>query len=407
MWKLGIGGAKTGAKMLFGGDKGAATQATELLGNLRGLAAKVGQIASYVDGIIPEEHRATFESALSTLRTAAPVSPPEAIRALVLEEFGRPPEALFAAFEVTPFASASIGQVHRATTHSGDNVAVKIQHPGVDRAILGDLDNAKIVESMVGIGTRRIGSKEALGEIRERFLEELDYSLEARRQRQFAALFSDQPSIRIPKIYDELSTKRVLTSAFCTGLTLEEACQKSEPERRAYCETLWRFVFTGNLIGGMFNADPHPGNYLFNENGAVTFLDFGCVQPLSKEHVALAVEMHRDALRRDEAAFAVSVRALLGTSPGRYEDWALAFSRRCFEPIFASPFKMDRAYTTSLVHTMVDLKKLLPSKNIGYVPLPPGMLFMNRLQFGFYSVLARFAVATDYAALEADILRPR
>jgi predicted unusual protein kinase regulating ubiquinone biosynthesis (AarF/ABC1/UbiB family) len=402
--KLGFGGAKTGARLLFGGHKGAAAQAADMLGNLRGLAAKVGQIASYVDGIIPEEHRAVFDVALGALRNAAPVSPPAAIRALVIAELGRPPEEIFARFDITPFASASIGQVHRATTHAGEDVAVKIQHPDIELAVRADLDNAKLMESMIGFSTRRIGSKEALAEIRERFLEELDYALEAKRQAQFAALFANEPKIRIPKVLTALSSKRVLTSEFVTGMTLDEAVTRSEAERVAHCETLWRFVFSGNLIGGMFNADPHPGNYLFGTAGVVTFLDFGCVQPLPADHVAKARQLHRDAIARDESAFVTSVRALLHTVPGVYEDWAIAYSRACFAPMFAAPFTIDRAYSTSLVTRMVELRRILPRKDTGYVPLRPGMLFMNRLQFGFYSVLARFAVAVDYAAVEAQIL---
>ncbi len=393
--RLGIGGLATGARMLVTGDsESAAQQALQMMGTLRGMAAKAGQIASYVDGLVPEEHRAAFEKTLGTLRAAAPTSSPKAIRARVEEELGAPIEQRFAAFEEYPFASASIGQVHRATLFDGTQVAVKVQHPGIDEAMRGDLDNASLIESMVGnLGARKIGSKQVIAEVRARFLEELDYCLEADHQEFFTNLFTGDATISIPRIVRSHSARRVLTSVLHHGADLDTAAKAPEALRRSYAETLWRFVFGGNLVGGRFNADPHPGNYLFNDDGVITFLDFGCVQPLDPTHLGYARKLHRAALARDEVAFRLHARDLLGTQPGLYEDWAIDYSRKCFEPVFESPFMMTRDYVRGLVTGMQTMKRdVMFKKGANFVPLPPGMLFMNRLQFGFYSVLARLEV---------------
>ncbi len=195
----------------------------------------------------------------------------------------------------------------------------------------------------------------------------------------------------------------MLTSALHHGLDLDAAAAAPAERRAGYAATLWRFVFTGNLVGGMFNADPHPGNYLFREDGEVTFLDFGCVQVLAD--VGLARHLHRAAVDRDEDGFRRTARELLGTRRGRYEDWALQFSRDCFEPLFASPFRFTRDYTLALSASMARMKRdVMFKKDSNFTPLPAGMLFMNRLQFGFYSVLARLDVTVDYAELERAIL---
>ena len=399
-------GARAGAGLLLSkSGAGAADYAAEVLGTLRGLAAKVGQTLSYVDGIIPEAQRESYERALGKLRDAAPRSAPEAVRRVIEEELGAPLERLFASFDERPFASASIGQVHRATLEDGRAVAVKVQHPGIESAVESDLENASVMEGLVTtLGPKGVNAKAAYDEVAARFREELDYELEAERQGQFSRLHAGDPTIRIPEVIAQRSSRRVLTSELVEGLSFEAAMAESAEERERWAETLWRFVFKGNLVGGMFNADPHPGNYLFGPDGKITFLDFGCVQPISAERLPTARAMHIAALHKDEPGFAANTAVLLGTRGGEYGTRAVAYSRRCFEPMFGSPFHITRAYTTSLVNDLRELKRLFWAKDGSFVMLPPAMLFLNRLQFGFYSVLARLDVRVDYAGVERRFL---
>jgi predicted unusual protein kinase regulating ubiquinone biosynthesis (AarF/ABC1/UbiB family) len=395
-------GARAGAGLLLSkSGTNAAEYAADVLGTLRGLAAKVGQTLSYVDGIVPEAQRESYERALGKLRDATPRSAPDAVRRVIEEELGAPIERLFASFDERPFASASIGQVHRATLTDGRAVAVKVQHPGIASAIESDLENAGLMEGLVTtLGPKGMNAKAAYDEVAARFREELDYELEAERQAFFSRLHAGDPRIGIPAVIAERSSRRVLTSELVFGLGYEAALAAPEHDRRAWAETLWRFVFKGNLVGGMFNADPHPGNYLFGPDGRVTFLDFGCVQPISAERLPTARAMHLAALARDEHTFAEQAAVLLGTHGGEYGTRAVAYSRRCFEPMFGSPFHITRDYTTSLVTDLRALKRLFWAKDNSFVMLPPAMLFLNRLQFGFYSVLARLDATVDYASVE-------
>jgi len=407
--RLAAVGARTGASLIRGtsGADAAANKAAEMLGTLRGLAAKAGQMASYVDGMVPEAQREAYETAMRKLRTAAPTSSPAAIRARVEEDLGAPIDRLFVEWDEQPFASASIGQVHRARLEGGREVAVKVQHPGIENAVESDLENADALGGMVAVlGPKRLDPKAVLAELRARFTEELDYELEAERQRAFTTMHRGDPAIRIPEVIAERSSKRVLTSELVRGKTLEEASEADERIRERYADTLWRFVFKGNLVGGMFNADPHPGNYLFQDDGSIIFLDFGCVQPIEGDRLTLARELHLAAMRRDEAAFSEIAAKILLTEGGIYERMAVAYSRRCFEPIFASPYRITRTYAASLVEGIKEMKnEVLFKKDGNFVQLPPGMLFMNRLQFGFYSVLARLDVTIDYARVEEAFLR--
>ncbi|HTV17801.1 MAG TPA: AarF/UbiB family protein, partial [Polyangiaceae bacterium] len=229
-------GARSGGALLYQrGADAAARRAAEVLGNLRGLAAKVGQMASYVDGFVPEAQREHYQRALAQLQAAAPRSSPEAARALVERELGRSLEALFATWEPEPFASASIGQVHRAVLHDGRAVAVKVQHPGIEAAVESDLSNIGLIEGLVsGFGPKSLNAHEVYAVIRDRFREELDYRLEASQIAFFADLHRDDRQIHIPGVIASHSGQRVLSTELCTGMTLDEAAASDEPLRQKF-----------------------------------------------------------------------------------------------------------------------------------------------------------------------------
>ncbi|HEY6725181.1 MAG TPA: AarF/ABC1/UbiB kinase family protein [Polyangiaceae bacterium] len=401
-------GARTGASVLLSKRSAAtAERAAEVLGTLRGLPAKVGQMLSYVDGFLPESQRTAFEQAMQPLQRDAPTSSVDAVHALIEQELDAKLGDLFLEFRDEPIASASIGQVHWARLLDGREVAVKVQHARIDEAIESDLNNAGMLESVVSLlGPKAMNARAVLEVVRQRFREELDYTLEAERQRYFAEVHAGDSAIKIPRVIAERSSRRVLTTELARGASLAQAQGASVELRRQYAETLWRFVFKGYLVGGVFNADPHPGNYLFHPDGTVTFLDFGCVQPLEDTQLARARRVHHAALSGDAAGFERRIVELLELRGGKYQDVALDYTRQCFEPLFASPFHITRRYVAGLVQQIQELKQVMLARDKSFVPLPPHMVFMNRLQFGFYSVLARLDVEVDYRATELAFLGP-
>ncbi|MFO0558806.1 MAG: AarF/ABC1/UbiB kinase family protein [Polyangiales bacterium] len=400
-------GVKAGASLLKDKEgKDAAQHAAEVLGTMRGLAAKVGQMASYVDGVVPEGQKDAFEGALKKLRSMAPTSDPAEVRAVLEDSIGKKMEELFKDWDDKPIASASIGQVHKATLHDGTEVAVKVQHPGIDEAVESDLSNAGLLERMVAATAgSRFQTKEWLEVIRARFREELDYGLEAERQRRFAKLHEGDAKIHVPRVIDSHTAKHVLTTEFVRGLDFEDAQAASEADRKQWAEALWRFVFKGTLVGAMFNADPHPGNYIFQEGGRVAFLDYGCVQEIEPENQRNARKVHRAALEGDRKRFHQASMELMAMRAGPLADKALSYMDLNYQPLFETPFRVTKPFAALMVERMTEMAKMartLPEEH--FFTMPPEMFFMNRLQFGFYSVLARLDVEADYKGTEEAFL---
>ena len=173
-----------------------AKAALETMGNMKGALMKLGQIVSFMDEALPPE----YQEHLRALQCQAPPMSYDAVARVIREELGHDPERYFARFDETPLAAASIGQVHRGQLYDGTDVAVKVQYPGVDRAIAADLDNAGLLIALIGAVTPTLDAAPLVDELRSRLLEELDYRAEARNQSAFAALFAGHPRIVIPRV---------------------------------------------------------------------------------------------------------------------------------------------------------------------------------------------------------------
>jgi predicted unusual protein kinase regulating ubiquinone biosynthesis (AarF/ABC1/UbiB family) len=279
-----------------------ALKMASVLGEMKGAAMKIGQMASFIDiDFLPPEYREIYQQQLSKLRAKAPAMPWNKVRSVLDEEYeGKPLETLFSEFEQEAFAAASIGQVHRATLPDGRQVAVKVQYPGIADALESDLANAGILVRLAKALAPGLDAKAVAGEIRERVLEELDYEYEAQNQRAFARAYEGHPFIYVPRVHSKLSRRRVLVSDFVEGRDFEEVKKLPKDERDIFGEIVYRFCFGSIYHLQHFNADTHPGNYLLMEDGRVAFLDFGMTKRLSSDQIQLE-QRAIDAAGKDDA----------------------------------------------------------------------------------------------------------
>jgi predicted unusual protein kinase regulating ubiquinone biosynthesis (AarF/ABC1/UbiB family) len=288
-----------------------ALRIASVLGDMKGAAMKLGQLASFVDTeFLPEEYREVYQEQLAKLRTSAQSMPWKKVAKVLEEEYD--PERLdelFADFETEAFAAASIGQVHRATLHDGRTVAVKVQYPGIADALEADLRNAGTIIRLARAIAPGLDPKAIADELRERVLEELDYEYEAQNQRDFARAYRGHPFIYVPRVLSRLSRRRVLVSEYVEGLDFEAVKELPAEERDRFGEIVFRFCFGSIYHLQHFNADAHPGNYILMEgagndrsNAPVAFLDFGMTKKLDPEQIELEQRAVDAASRRDPEA---------------------------------------------------------------------------------------------------------
>ncbi|MEZ5155465.1 MAG: AarF/ABC1/UbiB kinase family protein [Solirubrobacterales bacterium] len=381
-----------------------AVQVAKQLGEMKGAAMKIGQVLSTVElPGLSEEGQAEFRAALAKLRDDAPKFGFDDIRKVVEEDLGRPIGTAFAGFETEAFAAASIGQVHRATTHEGEAVAVKVQYPGVAEAVEIDLRNLHLILRLVKRMAPGLDVKAVGGEIRERISEELDYELEAQNHRALERAFDGHPFAVVPKVLTRLSGRRVLTTEYLEGERFEAVKEMDEATRDRYGEIVFRFFFDRERTL-MVLGDPHPGNYLLLADGRVGFLDFGMVRRLPFEHFDRERALGRAISGRD----AVCVHELmseLGYLPDPDEfapedllDQVYTGARWLFEPGFR---RLSPEYARELIE--VSSSPRSPHyEAMKRQTMPPASLLMRRQEGLIFMTLAELRAGADWARIAAE-----
>ncbi len=261
--------------------------ALKLIGGMsymRGAVMKFGQTMATWPDVVPEE----VAELLSVLHFQAPPMHFSMLREMVHDELGADPSELFAEFDTEAFAAASIGQVHRARLHSGEEVAVKIQYPGIAQSIRSDLENFQLLMAPMRLGKNWANLMEQTEDIRKKLDQEMDYRQEAALHKEAAQYFEQEEHIVVPRVHEEFSSGRVLVTDYLPGVHMDEWLEQnpSEAQRSAAGEailtTSFRLWFSGNLI----YADPHPGNFIFMPDGRLGVIDFGGLHRLNEEEQA-------------------------------------------------------------------------------------------------------------------------
>ena len=388
------------------------SELVEQLGRMRGAAMKVGQVISMIefDGLA-EEQQDELQQKLATLRDGIPPVPFARLEKLMRKELGGPLERVFSDFDERAFAAASIGQVHRATTLDGDEVVVKVQYPGVAEAVETDLRNAMLLLPLVKRLAPGLDGKALATELRERISEELDYELEAQNQRRVERLMRGHPFICVPRVYTDLSTRRVLVSEYIEGERFESVRRADPSERDRYGEIVFRFFFGVLYRDHIALGDPHPGNYLLRPDGTVAFLDFGLLRDIDPARVAAERAIAR-AVRAHEAGDLKAALIAGGYLPTDRADavdtdFALALMRMAIK-WYAVPGERrfspgHERHEHSRERTPGEERNATRTQ-VNQFTLPPDAILIRRMHALVGIVLQQLRAGADWGAIAGEYL---
>jgi predicted unusual protein kinase regulating ubiquinone biosynthesis (AarF/ABC1/UbiB family) len=365
--------------------------------------AKMAQLRAYLE-VTGAGADAEARATLGRLWDAMPPKPFALIRQVVQTELGGPPEALFARFDETPLAAASIGQVHAAEDDGGRALAVKVQYPGVAEALREDLASTDVLRRLVGPQLGEAAATEALTALREQLEGELDYRREAESLERFRRAFAGDAQVVVPRVIPERSAGRVLTMERLTGEPLPRIARGGTVEERAaVARTIFRFAWGAPLNHGFFNADPHPGNYLILDAaaGRVGFVDFGATADLTPvlqkaERQLWLAMIHRDGEALRHAAHLSGLVASATVFNG--ETW------RLWERALAAPFLTKGELQLEPTHAAELMQLTGQLMRAGRIHLPRTAILLWRQRLGAWSVLASLRPRLDFRRELAGLL---
>ncbi|HLT30794.1 MAG TPA: AarF/ABC1/UbiB kinase family protein [Myxococcaceae bacterium] len=371
------------------------------LGDLKGAAMKFGQIASMDPDLVSPELRVV----LSRLQNQAPPMSYATVAKVVEAELQAPPEQLFATFDQEPMAAASLGQVHRATLSNGRKVVVKVQYPGVDRGLKGDLENLGGVVKALSFTGKTLDGTAYFRELSEQLIHELDYVREAQRVQAFASAVAPIEALVVPEVIPERSAQKVLTLEYLEGPTLQQWLQ-TEPDAAARLRVSRQLVLA--TFGPFFTArqvhgDPHPGNYLVLPDGRLGVLDFGSVRAFPPEPVELVRKLVV-ALSSGTSLDLVALARAAGFTVDMPQDEGQAFLARLAE-LSTRPLQVDH-YDFAQDQMAKDTRDFM-ARNVGRalkVRPPADSIFFFRALGGLGQNLKSVGASGNFQSIVPELL---
>ena len=407
-----LGGLAEGARRLLGGGSEArsvfvtrtnAQRLARRLSSLRGAAMKLGQLLSLEgDDYLPEE----ITGALAILRSEAHAMPDAQLRRVLGHAYGRGWEQRFAFFGMEPVAAASIGQVHRAWTTDGREVALKIQYPGVAKSIDSDVDNLASVLKLSRLLSAQVDLSMVLTEAKRQLRQEADYRAEAAHLRRYAALLAGDDAFVVPRVHDDLTTAHILAMDFVDGVPLDQVTDVPQALRDRIGAQLYRLFFRELFEFRFVQTDPNFANFLLlPQTEQIALLDFGAAREVPARLSRLYAELFGAAIARDRKVLERVVVEIGFIAADERRDRVEGVVD--FFLIACEPFRHRGVYDfgNSDLPPRVRAAVVEVAVRRGlFHPPPPDTLFVHRKLAGTFLHAARLGARLDVQALLAPFL---
>ncbi len=399
-----VGGlaARLVGQKLFGIEIDQASHAqglTSVLGNLKGPLMKVGQFLATVPGALPPEYAEMFLS----LQMNAPPMGWAFVRRRMVRELGADWQNRFLEFSQQAIAAASLGQVHRAKDTMGNNLACKLQYPAMASIIQADLAQLKLVLSLYENWSSALDTTEVQEEIALRLAEELDYQNEAQNIAIYQHIFQgkeDTYAVHIPSVFNDLSTKRLLTLSWMEGQSLLTKTEAPEEERNILSRRLFMAWYYPFYHFGVIHGDPHPGNYTVRENNHLNILDFGCVRIFPPPFIQGVIDLYR-ALQQENQDLAVKAYEAWGFKNLNKEmiDIITQWARLLYSPLLDDRVRPIQDILDGSLGWETATKVHAELERLGGIRPPKEFVFMDRAAVGIGSVIMRLKAEQNWHQL--------
>ena len=410
------GAALNGAKQLASGKRPKASdlfltpsnamKLTKQLSNMRGAAMKLGQMISMDSGdFLPKE----LADILARLRASAQHMPAAQLAKVLKAEWGPDWMSRFEHFQTRPIAAASIGQVHRAILPDGDDVAIKVQYPGVRESIDSDVKNVASLLRMTGLVPASMDVKPVIEEGRRQLHQEADYIREAEYLCRFGELLSGDDDFQVPEFYPELSTDKLLAMSYIDSRPIEEMKDASQGVRNRIVRNLMSLTLRELFEFKLMQTDPNFANYRYNEETEqIVLLDFGASREISDALSADYRKLMETCLSGDVDTILAHITAM-GLIPAEMSDEPRAVIHEMITMSIA-PLGQDEVFDFGQNRMAVDLRdrgmEIASDRELWHVP-PPETVFLQRKLGGMYMLATRLRAQINVAQLIRDHIAPK
>ena len=371
------------------------------LGGLKGPLMKVAQLLATIPDAVPKE----YVKELSQLQSNAPSMGWPFVKRRMASELGPGWQKRFESFEKEACAAASLGQVHRAISLDGAQLACKLQYPDMQSAIEADLRQLKLIMNLFERSDKAISTKQIHAEISERLREELDYEREAKHMAMYRDIFTGDDRVHVPAVYNDLTTKRLLTMSWLEGEGILNYVDSHEEHRNLLAMNMFYTWYTPFYNYGLIHGDPHLGNYQVREDGSINLLDFGCVRVFPSHFVRGVIDLY-NALRTDDQALAVHA----------YETWGFnnlskdlidvlnIWANFIYAPILEDRTRLIEETNSGMYGRETARKVHMALREVGGVEVPREFVFMDRAAIGLGSVFLHLRANINWYELFQTVI---
>ncbi len=378
-----------------------ARQLMESLGDLKGPLLKIAQLLATIPEALPKEYAVELQK----LQSHAPPMGWPFVRRRMTAELGAGWEKKFRSFEKEAVAAASLGQVHRAITPEGLQVACKLQYPDMESAVVADLKQLKMTLAIFERYDRTVATSEIQKEIAARLHEELDYELEARHMQLYGFMLKDEKNVHVPEFVPSLSTDRLLTATWLDGTEMMNFVKAPQGQRNRIALNLFRAWYVPLYGYGVIHGDPHLGNYSVGKDDSINLMDFGCVRVFPARFVEGVITLYH-ALQADDVEMAVAAYESSGFRNMSKEliEVLNMWARFLYGPVLDNKVRAIGVVTRGIYGRDVAHKVHQELRKIGGVKLPREFVFMDRAALGLGSVFLHLKSEVNWYKLFNELI---